>query len=287
MFKLIALFLSTVSLSCVASDSFYTISALHLENNIASKDEDNFGTHSDIINISYTEVLRDKHHFGVSLLYAYSKGNELRNGSLNNNSFYSRGFQEPKFSYAYQAKTAKSDDGEVLSYKFSVIPAFLDKKSGGENSNQAIGGNYISYEVLWGQTYSTWSGFIKLFGSRNFRALDNNLNSGTEYSLSGYSTYSLTFIGRYKLDKRWNLFFSTGMQFTRDIDINSNKKSSSSLIQQGTGTTKDIGISLTTQKRRYSASLKTVKNQFFIDDNVGNYNGSFERCTFTLSATYF
>jgi hypothetical protein len=271
----------------MASDSFYTISTVHLQNNIFSENQKNIETQSDVINLSYTKVLKDKHHIGISVLYAATVGNELRNGSINGKSFYSQGFQEPKFSYAYLAKTAKKNDGQILSYHLSLIPSFIEKKSGGEKSNQAIGGNYISYEVLWGQTYSTWAGFIRLFGSRNFRALEKNMVSDTEYSSSGYSTYSLTFIGRYKLNKKWNLFFSSGMQFVRDVDVTSSKKSSSALIQQGTGTTKDIGVSLTTKERRYSASLKTIKNQFFIDDSEGNYKGMFERYTFTFSATFF
>ncbi len=280
-----------LSFECLASESFYTLSFLHLENNIFSKLDKDISTHSDVLNLSYTQIFTQKHLFSISSFYAESKGNELRNGNMSKSSFYSRGFQEPQISYAYLAKSEKSDDGEVLNFKFSFIPSLFEKRSGGENPNQAIGGHFISYEAIWGQTYSTWAGYIRVMGARNFVAFEKNISSNTEYSKSAYSTYSLTFTGKYKFNNKWNLFFSSGIQFTRDIDIESNKTTSSALVQQGTGSTKDIGISYTTVNRSYSASIKSTKNQFFIDSGsgstMGNYDGEFERYTFNLSVSYY
>jgi hypothetical protein len=271
----------------IAANSFYTVSLFHLENKIYSEEGENLDARSEVLNISFTKPLSQRHHLSISMLYANSSDNELRNGNPNQSNYSSNGIQEPQISYDYYAKSEAIDDGEVLNFKFSLIPALMEKRSGGNNSNQAIGGNFISYEALWGQSYKVWSGYIRFSGARNFNSLEKNEESKTEYSSSGYSTYSLNFLGRYKVNKKWSIFFSSGVQFVRDIDVQSNKKTSSTLIQQGTGTTRSIGVSYSTLERRYSSSIKLRKNDFFIDDGDGNYSGEFERCTLNLSVTFF
>lgn len=296
--KLIILFL--VSTSLFAREGLYLLNSFPDSERFVELGIDQKSYEIDVDELtssSYSEVdkeisltalyglkLNEKSYATISIPYTHTEENSLRYGSARKNNYVFSGFREPRVAYARRLSHKKTDGDYYTDMQVGLRPGIFQRKTGSDDANNWSGSTVADLEFSTGALYEKYEARIRGKYEYYSWSRGENLNAGKDYTTAPYYVATVFLDLQYLRDESWLFFLGSGVSFTSDYDIKTS--SAKSTIQQGTGSTGEIGSKYLLQDSFYTLKLTFQRNDYFTSSHEnGNFQGGFTMTGFNFAWT--